>query len=88
MQLLSDVLPEIDAEPGPLAPIVFHCEGWRIFRPDHEHPFKVYPGWGWDGVCASALMAQRNSEVASRIARNARARAGKPRVNIFLQNSK
>jgi hypothetical protein len=44
MQLLSDVFPEIDAESGPLAPIVFHCEGWRIFRPDYEHSLKVHRG--------------------------------------------
>jgi hypothetical protein len=47
MQLLSDMLPEIDAEPGPLALIVFHGEGWRIFRPDLEYPLKVYPWRGW-----------------------------------------
>src|SRR5262249_30360258 len=47
VQLLSDVLPKIDAEPSPFAPIVFHCEGWRIFRPDHEHPVKVSPRRGW-----------------------------------------
>jgi hypothetical protein len=47
MQLFSDVLSEIDAKPGPLALIVFHCEGWRIFRPDHEHPLKVYSRRGW-----------------------------------------
>jgi len=43
---------------------------------------KSTPGGAGDGVCARASMAQRNSEVASRIALNARTRPAKPSVNL------